>query len=160
MIYSNKKCIICNKIFTPITSRHSTCSEPCQLLQRRISKNKFQKKYHQRNKKKPEYLFKRILLRIIKRCIYNKKELKSNNYINYSQKDFIKCIESQFKVGMSWENYGLWHIDHKKPLSAFKFINDDNSVNIEQIKQANSLNNLQPLWAKENLSKNRFYNDN
>lgn len=46
---------------------------------------------------------------------------------------------------MSWENWGEWHIDHIKPVSKFEK-NDLPSV-------VNSLSNLQPLWAKDNLSK-------
>ena len=50
---------------------------------------------------------------------------------------------------MSWDNYGEWHIDHKKPISKFK-----DGISISTI---NALSNLQPLWAKDNLSKgNKF----
>lgn len=60
-----------------------------------------------------------------------------------------KHLESQFKVGMSWENHGLygWHIDHKKPCDAFDLTEPD------QQKLAFHYTNLQPLWATENLSK-------
>lgn len=56
-------------------------------------------------------------------------------------------LESQFKLGMSWDNYGLWHIDHKSPCAKF-----DLSKEEEQRKCFN-FKNLQPLWAEENLSK-------
>ena len=40
---------------------------------------------------------------------------------------------------MSWDNYGSdWYIDHKIPDSW-------------------SLNNLQPMWAKDNLAKGNRY---
>jgi hypothetical protein len=50
---------------------------------------------------------------------------------------------------MSWENYGKWHIDHITPLSSF----DIQNYNDENFKKCWSLENLQPLWAEDNLKK-------
>ena len=56
-------------------------------------------------------------------------------------------LEKQFSQGMSWDNYGFygWHIDHKIPLSSAK--------TEEEVYQLCHYTNLQPLWAKDNLSK-------
>ena len=54
-------------------------------------------------------------------------------------------IEAMFTDGMTWENYGEWHIDHIYPLSKAK---DEN-----HLKELCHYTNLQPLWAEDNLSK-------
>ena len=56
-------------------------------------------------------------------------------------------LESKFTVGMSWDNFGEWHIDHIKPCCSF------NLTNIDQQKICFHYSNLQPLWAIDNLKK-------
>lgn len=56
-----------------------------------------------------------------------------------------KHIESLFKDGMTWENHGVWHIDHIIPLASAQTENE--------VIRLFHYTNLQPLWAKENLSK-------
>jgi hypothetical protein len=60
-----------------------------------------------------------------------------------------KHIEQQFKEGMNWNNCGAkgWHIDHIIPCSAFDL------TKVEEQKKCFHYTNLQPLWAKENMSK-------
>jgi len=56
-------------------------------------------------------------------------------------------LESQFKPGMTWENHGTWHIDHKVPIVSFDLTKP------EEQQKAFHYTNLQPLWALENLTK-------
>jgi hypothetical protein len=59
-------------------------------------------------------------------------------------------LESKFQLGMSWDNHTIdgWHIDHIKPLSSFDLSDR------KQLLEACHYTNLQPLWAKDNLTKN------
>lgn len=60
-------------------------------------------------------------------------------------------LEAQFRPGMTWENYGpVWHVDHRKPCISFDL--SDSS----QQRKCFHFSNLQPLFAVENLSKNKF----
>lgn len=55
-------------------------------------------------------------------------------------------IETQFKPGMSWDNYGTeWHVDHMMPLAAAECV--------DHLVRLNHFTNLQPLWAEENIRK-------
>jgi len=60
---------------------------------------------------------------------------------------FKEYLEKQFKEGMSWDNHGDWHFDHKIPLAEFN-LSDRN-----EFLKACHYTNIQPLWAHENLAK-------
>jgi hypothetical protein len=69
--------------------------------------------------------------------------------LQYSQNDLIDHLEKQFIDGMTWENYGKWHVDHIRPVSSFKI----NEIGDEEFMKCWSLQNLQPLWAEDNIRK-------
>jgi len=79
----------------------------------------------------------------------------TNGYKKGKTADMIGCsweqlklhIENQFQDGMTWDNWTIdgWHIDHIIPLASAK--------TEEELIKLNHYTNLQPLWAKDNLSK-------
>jgi hypothetical protein len=69
--------------------------------------------------------------------------------LGYTVDDLRSHLEKQFQPGMTWENYGEWHVDHKVPLAAHNYETPDDI----DFKKAWALNNLQPLWAIDNHSK-------
>ena len=115
-----------------------------------------QKKYLS-NRKKNDPLFK--LSCNIRALIYDSirrggftKRSKTYKILGCSFDEFKIHIESQFSEGMSWDNHGEWHFDHKTPVSWGK--------TEEEIIALNNYINFQPLWAEDNIRKgNRFYDE-
>ncbi len=76
------------------------------------------------------------------------------SFLPYTVDDLIRHLESLFKPGMNWTNYGDWHIDHIRPDCKFDYKN----VEDEEFQRCWALSNLQPLWAEDNIRKNGKYN--
>jgi len=77
----------------------------------------------------------------------NPKKSRTHELLGCSIQELKNYIEKQFLNGMSWENWGQfgWHLDHIKPLSSAK--------NLEEMYSLCHYTNLQPLWWWDNLSK-------
>lgn len=67
--------------------------------------------------------------------------------IGVSLEEIKNRLEGLFADGMSWENYGEWHIDHIIPQVNFDFTNKDDIIACWHP------GNLQPLWGKDNIIK-------
>ena len=56
-------------------------------------------------------------------------------------------LEERWSPGMSWENYGAWHIDHIRPCATFNLLDPGEQA------RCFHYTNLQPLWKADNLRK-------
>jgi tRNA U34 5-carboxymethylaminomethyl modifying enzyme MnmG/GidA len=77
------------------------------------------------------------------------KKSKSIVILGCSFEEFKIFLENKFTEGMTWENYGKWHLDHIKPVSL--------AANEKEIYDLNHYSNFQPLWQFDNLSKGNNY---
>lgn len=163
-----------NPSYTPKRQRFSVDASLPEAERKRIyariyyheNKDKIRKISNKRAGKRKEYIRKwqrefnkteegraiAFMRKCIYRCLSNKTD-RTYSLLGYSAEELANSIREKFLDGMTWENHGQWHIDHIKPISAF--IKD--GINCPKI--INSLDNLQPLWAQENLSKGAKYND-
>jgi len=101
-----------------------------------------QKNYRENN---PHIIAWRSVLHSTLRRLGTTKEGHTIDILGYSALELHDHLQSLFRPGMSWDNHGEWDIDHMRPVT--KFSPDT------PIKEVCSLENLQPLWKEENLSK-------
>lgn len=104
--------------------------------------SRIQKEYRKRY---PYIIAWRSVLHSTLKRLGTKKQDKTINLLGYSALDLKHHLESKFSNGMSWDNHGEWEIDHIRPVTSFS--------PSTPMKEVCSLNNLQPLWKKDNLSK-------
>lgn len=96
----------------------------------------YKKQYREANKHTAAW---RMLLHSTLRRFNKKKEGHTIDLLGYSAEDLKKHLESLFTDGMSWDNYGEWHIDHITPVVSFDS-NTPQSI-------VNALSNLRPMWS-------------
>jgi hypothetical protein len=112
------------------------------------------KRDYERNRKASDPLYK--LISNFRTAIYQ--VLKENNIeknksyfdiLQYTPEELINHLEKQFTDDMTWDNYGIWHVDHKLPITSF----DIQEMGDDEFMRCWSLNNLQPMWGEENIRK-------
>jgi predicted DNA-binding protein (UPF0251 family) len=132
------------------------------------AKRQYDKVYYQNNKKallqrnlvyenqrrKSDPLFR--LIHNLRRRIYRfcksvglKKNWKTIDAMGCTREEFIAYFQNLFTEGMTWENYGAWHVDHIKPISL--------ATTEQEAIELNHYTNLQPLWAADNIRKSNKY---
>ena len=140
---STRTCKTCGSQFG--FRRGSLCSDECRSLAREESVKRYSDKAETR------------AVASLRRRLKNAINYKGKGSLSGLTRELIGCtpkhlrehLESQFKPGMTWGNYGLfgWHIDHIRPCASFDLTDP------EQQKACFNYKNLQPLWAEENLKK-------
>ena len=112
------------------------------------------KRDYERNRKATDPLYK--LISNFRTAIYQ--VLKESNVeknksyfdiLGYTPEELIIHLEKQFKDEMTWDNYGIWHVDHKLPITSF----DIQEMGDEEFMKCWCLDNLQPMWGEENIRK-------
>lgn len=74
---------------------------------------------------------------------------RTEEVLGYSIAALREHLERQFAKGMTWDNYGDWHVDHILPVASFQFESADDP----EFRACWALTNLRPLWATENIRK-------
>ncbi len=149
-----KNCLNCGKEL--LIAQRKYCSDKCAKIYydkniRDPQKTRdIARKYRLSHKKTMTFkdkIRKKISEKIRRVLVGERRSVNYKDVLYYSDSQLKSHLEKQFRDGMSWDNYGEWHIDHKIPVSAFNLMCD------EDIKRCWSLKNLQPLFADENIRK-------
>jgi hypothetical protein len=164
-----KHCLTCGNEFMAYLCGGKYCSRKCRppwnkgkrifktLEEKRVHKNKIrieQRRYNLKEKvaDRIRTLIRNSISRHNSRDFINYKKLsKTKTLLGCDVRFFKTYLEKQFKIGMSWDNYGnghnKWNIDHIKPVSKF------NLTKLSEQKKAFHFTNCQPMWAIENIKK-------
>ena len=120
------------------------------------------KRDYERNRKATDPLYK--LISNFRTAIYQvlkESNVEKNGHyfdiLGYTPEELINHLEKQFTEGMTWDNYGEFHVDHKLPISSFNI----KEIGDEEFMRCWCLDNLQPMWGEENIRKsNKILEDN
>lgn len=150
----NKKYPIEQREKRRATVRKSYEKNKIKISNRRRERYRLNKEKHAlKERKRRENIQYKIKSNVSRRIrSYFKKwkfNLKTTDILGCSAEFFKNYIESKFKDGMSWNNYGMygWHLDHIKPCVCFDLTDE------KQLRECFHYSNFQPLWASENISK-------
>ena len=157
----NKTCKLCECSFETTRKEKVYCSKKCRAkYQNSQPKNKARKlRWQNEQRKDPNSWFNQTMQKITHRMRGRlrgslmhrgiKKTNQTFSLLGYTKYELKEHLESQFTDGMSWDNMSDWHIDHIRPVASFNYDSTDHP----DFKKCWSLNNLQPMWAKDNMSK-------
>jgi len=148
-IYYNKnRTYILNKYRDKYKDKYRDIKRTFSIKYRKLHRNSINLQRRFRRKKDINFkIISNLRCRLYQALNLNIKTTKTINLINCSIDSLKKHLESKFTIGMSWSNYGKWHIDHIRPCASFDL------SDTEQQKICFNYINLQPLWAEDNYVK-------
>ena len=164
-----KKCLLLNNFKVNKTTK--TVNKTCiSCIERRKCKHDIQNAYCKKcrgssfckhNKRRlrckicdPQGHLMEIVRTRVKDALKRNKEMSSTEYLGCNIETFKAHIEAQFKEGMTWENHGMWQIDHKIPL---KYKHNGETPSLKEVIKRLHYTNTQPLWGSANMSKGNRY---
>jgi len=152
---NKEKCALTNKKYKQRNEEYyrdyakGYYKENQELIIERVKKNHFKRLEEDLGYK----LLQRCRTRIYNALKGRTKSKKTIDLIGCQVEELIERLENKFQEGMTWENYGEWHLDHIKPCAMFDFKDE------KQQQECFHYTNLQPLWAEENQRKSASYEE-
>lgn len=114
----------------------------------------YSKAHWQRNKDNPAVRFTSAMRCAVGRSLGAGRSVGAFRHLSFSVEELRDHLERQFLPGMTWGNYGKWHVDHIIPLASFRI----EDPGCEGFGRAWALTNLRPLWATDNMRKGKRNN--
>jgi hypothetical protein len=146
-----------------LSQKHKTWSEENrehlneyhkEWREKNIDKHRENKRNYEKTRKHNDPIYK--LINNFRTAVYQvlkESNVQKNGHyfeiLKYTPDELIIHLEEKFTGEMSWDNYGLWHVDHIRPISSFNI----QEIGDESFMECWSLKNLQPLWGDENIRK-------
>jgi len=144
-----RKCLQCGELFVSDNPKSRLC-ETCRAdgkERERIQRSKCKtRRSREKRATDPAFRLKRRISEQLRAVLHGQKG-STAKWIGCTKVFLISYITSLFTEGMTWENYGTWHIDHIVPQAFFDYTDP------EQVRICWNYRNLRPLWATDNLLK-------
>jgi len=142
----NLKCTTCRKNYRR-ANKEASISYQREYRQNNKEKVASNKKDYQNKRRQTDPLFKlKSNLRTrVWSILKNDKDKRTEELLGASFYVVKQHIEDTFVEGMTWGNYGQWHVDHKIPLASAK--------TKKEVEKLFHYTNLQALWAEDNFIK-------
>lgn len=104
----------------------------------------------QRRRSNPAIRIKQNISRGIRKAMgrtTSRKDARTHELLGCTIPGFMGFLERQFLPGMTWKNYGEWHIDHIIPVARFDLTEP------VSVRHAFNYRNTRPEWRIPNISK-------